>query len=85
MNRRHGYIMQERSLHDRRSIHVRLTTKGRRLADRLSAMHRRHLAMLTQTGMTDADLQRVAATLSQLEQFWLAASVAPLRPGQSTA
>src|SRR2546428_7602054 len=26
-----GYLVQERSLHDRRSIHVRLTTKGRRL------------------------------------------------------
>jgi DNA-binding MarR family transcriptional regulator len=81
-----GYIVQERSLHDRRSIHVRLTTKGNRLADRLSAMHQRHLAMLTQTGMTDAaDLQRVAVTLRQLQQFWLAASVVPLRPGQSTA
>src|SRR5438132_2645714 len=51
-----GYLVQERSLHDRRSIHVRQTTKGRRLADRLSAMHRRHLTMLTQIGMTDTDL-----------------------------
>jgi DNA-binding MarR family transcriptional regulator len=41
-----GYLLQERSLHDRRSIHVRLTTKGRRLVDRLSAMHRRHVALL---------------------------------------
>src|ERR1700722_2487417 len=41
-----GYLLQERSLHDRRSLHVRLTTKGRRLVDRLSAMHRRHVALL---------------------------------------
>src|SRR5499426_3018081 len=31
----HGYLTQQRSLHDRRSIHVRLTEKGIRLRDRL--------------------------------------------------
>ncbi len=35
-----GYLTQQRSLHDRRSIHVRLTEKGIRLRDRLTAMHR---------------------------------------------
>ena len=30
-----GYLAQQRSLHDRRSIHVRLTEKGARLRDRL--------------------------------------------------
>src|ERR1700740_2093214 len=38
-----GYLAQERSVHDRRSIHVRLTDKGRSLRDHLSAMHSRHL------------------------------------------
>src|SRR6202790_1129578 len=37
-----GYLVQERSVHDRRSFHVRLTDKGRDLRDRLSVMHRRH-------------------------------------------
>src|SRR5213596_4332810 len=40
-----GYLTQQRSLHDRRSIHVRLTEKGIRLRDRLSEMHRRHAEM----------------------------------------
>ena len=31
-----GYIVQERSVHDRRSSHVRLAKKGRDLRDRLS-------------------------------------------------
>ena len=44
-----GYLVQERSVHDRRSIHVRLTDKGRTLRDRLSGMHRRHIEMLAQT------------------------------------
>src|SRR4051795_4630561 len=37
-----GYLAQERSVHDRRSIHVKLTDKGRALRDRLAVMHRRH-------------------------------------------
>src|SRR4051795_5899330 len=41
-----GYLAQERSKYDRRSIHVRLTEKGRTLRDRLSGMHRRHIEML---------------------------------------
>src|SRR6202162_2257182 len=70
-----GYLLQERSLHDRRSLHVRLTTKGRRLVDRLSAMHRRHVALLAQTGTLDAHLQGVSVTLRRLQQFLAAASV----------
>src|SRR5204862_7406984 len=54
-----GYIVQERSVHDRRSFHVRLTKKGRTLRDRLSGMHRRHIEMLSQTAITDDDLQGV--------------------------
>src|ERR1043165_5023953 len=38
-----GYLIQERSVHDRRSIPVRLTDKGRKLRDRLTEMHRRHI------------------------------------------
>src|ERR1700680_606189 len=64
-----GYIVQERSVHDRRSIHVRLTTKGRNLRDRLSAMHKRHVEMLGQTAITDTDLQAVAVMLHRLTPF----------------
>jgi DNA-binding MarR family transcriptional regulator len=69
-----GYLVQERSVHDRRSIHVRLTDKGRDLRDRLSVMHRRHVEMLNQTTITDTDLQRVGVTLRRLEQFLIRAS-----------
>src|ERR1700745_278477 len=34
-----GYLAQQRSLHDRRSIHVHLTAKGRQLRQRLTALH----------------------------------------------
>ena len=66
-----GYLVQERSLHDRRSIHVHLTEKGRELRDSLTAMHQRHLEMLSQAELTADDLQTVGITLRRLEQFWI--------------
>ena len=73
-----GYLVQERSVHDRRSIHVRLTNKGRTLRDRQAGMHRRQIEMLSQTRITDADLESVVTTLRGLERFWMHAS--DLRP-----
>jgi DNA-binding MarR family transcriptional regulator len=80
-----GYLVQERSVHDRRTIHVRLTKKGRDLRDRLSVMHKRHVEMLGQTAITDADLQGVAVTLHRLEQFWILASDISQQPRQFAA
>jgi len=65
-----GYVEQARSPHDRRSVHVRLTPKGRVLRDRLVAMHRRH-AELLQCAITAPDLEHAAATLRRLERFWI--------------
>ena len=64
------YVEQARSPHDRRSVHVRLTPKGRVLRDRLVAMHRRH-AELLQCAMTAPDLGHTSATLRRLERFWV--------------
>src|SRR6266851_4895418 len=50
------YLVQERSEHDRRSIHVRLSEKGKKLRDELSKMHERHIELLSQTAVTDGDL-----------------------------
>ena len=66
-----GYLAQERSLHDRRSVHVHLTEKGCELRDSLTAMHQRHLEMLSQAELTADDLQTVGITLRRLEQFWI--------------
>lgn len=79
------YLVQERSVHDRRSIHVRLTDKGRALRDRLSVMHQRHIEMLAQTTVSDGDLQNVIVTLRRLERFWIRAGDLVQRPGQFAA
>ncbi|HTT80523.1 MAG TPA: winged helix DNA-binding protein [Stellaceae bacterium] len=80
-----GYLEQERSVHDRRSIHVRLTDKGRGLCERLSGMHRRHIDMLSQTPIKEADMEVVITTLRRLERFWVRASDLAQRPGQRAA
>src|ERR1700758_4885697 len=69
-----GYLVQERSLHDRRSIHVHLTEKGCELRDRLTAMHRRHAEMLPNAAVSVEDLQGANAALRRLERFWIRAA-----------
>ncbi len=80
-----GYLEQQRSLHDRRSIHVRLTAKGSKLRDNLTEMHRRHVEMLSQAALGMEDLQAVGVTLRRLERFWIRASDLVQRPPQFAA
>src|SRR2546430_353069 len=62
-----GYLAQQRSRHDRRSVHVHLTDKGIRLRDSLTAMHRRHAEMLPQAALSAEDLQGAGTTLRSEE------------------
>jgi DNA-binding MarR family transcriptional regulator len=63
-----GYLAQERSVHDRRSICVRLTEKGFALRDQLTQMHQRQIEMLSQIPVTHEDLQDVTGTLRLFDQ-----------------
>ena len=80
-----GYLAQQRSLHDRRSIHVHLTEKGIRLRDSLTAMHRRHAEMLPNAAVSVEDLQAANAALRRLERFWIRAGDFVQRPPQFAA
>ena len=80
-----GYLAQQRSLHDRRSIHIRLTEKGRRLRDRLTAIHQRHAELLPQAAVSVEDLEIAGAALRRLERFWIRAGDLVLRPPQFAA
>jgi DNA-binding MarR family transcriptional regulator len=75
-----GYLAQERSLYDRRSIRVCLTEKGTKLRDRVSGMLQRHQEMLSQTALSVDDLQAVGIMLRRLERFWISASDLVQRP-----
>src|SRR3954462_3093935 len=80
-----GYLTQQRSLHDKRSIHVRLTEKGIRLRDRLTAMHRRHAAMLPNAAVRVEDLQGANPAPPPLERFWFPPGDFVQRPPQFAA
>ena len=65
-----GYIVQERSSHDRRSVRVRLSEKGLALQVKMKAMHERHLASLSDGVVQADDLVSAHRTLRRLERFW---------------
>src|ERR1700746_958941 len=63
-----GYLAHHRSIHDRRSVHIRLTEKGQSLREGLVGMHERHVSMLLDAGVAVDDLQTAAVTLRGLER-----------------
>jgi DNA-binding MarR family transcriptional regulator len=65
-----GYLIQERSAHDRRSIRVRLSQKGLGLCAQLDAMHDRHVESLSQTPVSGEVLTEASATLRRVDRFW---------------
>ena len=65
-----GYITQERSVHDKRSIRVKLTPKGAELFKALDDMLLKHADRLKSIGIEDPDLVDLNHTMKQLERFW---------------
>ncbi|MDB5362371.1 MAG: Transcriptional regulator, MarR family [Rhodospirillales bacterium] len=65
-----GYLMQERSPHDRRSIRVRLSPKGLELCAKLDIMHDRHIASLAGTPVDEATIEGTNTALRRVDRFW---------------
>ncbi len=65
-----GYLVQERSVHDKRSIRVRLSEKGIQLHDLISEMFSRHESKIQGTEITNDKLNGLNNTLKMLERFW---------------
>lgn len=65
-----GYLIQERSVHDKRSIRVRLSDKGIELRKLISEMFVRHEGMIEGTEITNERLGELNSTLKMLERFW---------------
>lgn len=64
------YLVQERSVHDKRSIRVKLSQKGLELKNMISAMFQRHEEQITGSDLTDDRLNELSNTLKMLERFW---------------
>ncbi len=64
------YLIQERSVHDKRSIRVRLSEKGIELRNMISDMFARHEEQIEGTEITPERLSELNQTLKMLERFW---------------
>lgn len=65
-----GYLTQERSSHDRRSIRIRLTQKGLTLRHHIDALYERHVVALADGPVSEHDLAALNRSLRDLERFW---------------
>ena len=65
-----GYLEQERSTHDRRTVRVRLSEKGKALHAKLAEMYERHSAKLSDGALAPAKLAAANETLFALGRYW---------------
>lgn len=65
-----GYLVQERSVHDKRSIRVKLSDKGLELKKMVSDMFDRHEQQIQGSDISDERLRDLNSTLQMLERFW---------------
>jgi len=75
----HGYLIQARSPHDRRSFHVRASEKGVEIYRALSALFDDHAGDLGSAQISEEQLAESNNILRRLQQFW----AAPQRSGAS--
>lgn len=69
-----GYIDQERSVHDKRSIRVKLTAKGKETYKILSDMFKRHEDKIHGTELSDERMIETIKTMKMFERFWTSQS-----------
>lgn len=67
-----GYIFQERSRADRRSVRIRLTPKGEEVAEVIDELYDRHMKSIDKVGgLGAAEFETLNAALARLERFWV--------------
>jgi DNA-binding MarR family transcriptional regulator len=65
-----GYLIQERSLHDRRSFHVRASDKGLEIYRAISTLFDRQADELSGNQISEDALTEANQALKRLQQFW---------------
>jgi DNA-binding MarR family transcriptional regulator len=65
-----GYLLQERSMHDRRMTRVRLSQKGFDVTSKISDLYQRHSNEIASYLGSPDELEEVAKVLLSLERYW---------------
>lgn len=67
-----GYIFQERSRTDRRSVRIKLSPKGEEVAEVVDELYDRHLKSIEQVGgLGNSEFEDLNKSLGRLERFWI--------------
>ncbi len=69
-----GYLKQERSQHDRRSVRVHLSDKGKTLKEKISEVFLRHTRELRTVELDEEKLGQINERMRLLERFWASRS-----------
>lgn len=65
-----GYLLQERSSHDRRMTRVKLSQKGLELTAKIDQLYARNAAQIEGKIATAEELKQLNQTLTGLERYW---------------
>ncbi|MGM0560655.1 MAG: MarR family winged helix-turn-helix transcriptional regulator [Pseudomonadota bacterium] len=65
-----GYLVQERSPHDRRSTHVRVSEKGMVIFKHLDSLFEKHSSDMQELSLSADELNSAGDTLSRLLRYW---------------
>ncbi|MFO1069882.1 MAG: MarR family winged helix-turn-helix transcriptional regulator [Geminicoccaceae bacterium] len=65
-----GYLLQERSVHDKRQTRVKLSPKGLDLTARIDKLYEKNAADLDGKLVTVDQIKQLNATLIGLERYW---------------
>lgn len=65
-----GYLLQERSPHDRRSVRVKLSEKGLELRKHMSDYFEKQITMLPEVDLDSDEMLSAIDTLKKLERLW---------------
>lgn len=77
-----GYLEQERSTHDRRTVRVKLSEKGKALREKIAAMFSRHAGKLSDGALAAARVTSANESLWALGKFWNEILNSPARAGE---
>lgn len=64
------FVIQERSPHDKRSIKIKLSDKGKQLCDLIDELFDDNLKKINDFGLGQEEIDKALHTMKKLEVFW---------------
>lgn len=65
-----GYLEQQRSQHDKRSVRIKLTAKALAVVERIAELEEKNSQSMESAGLSVADMDSVSDTLRRIERVW---------------